>query len=87
VTDHAATPTIDDRDSKVLHIFINGTRFDVHVRVLTGLQILQLAGLPESNHLFLEVPGPGDDHQIGPEERVELRNGMRFYDVPVGNLG
>ncbi len=88
MSDHSTTPTVEDhRDSKVTHIFVNGTRFDVQNHVLTGHEILQLAGLPESNHLFLEVSGPGDDRQIGPDKKIELHNGMRFYDVPVGNLG
>lgn len=87
MSQQAAVPTVGHHKPKVLHIFVNGTRFDVEARVLTGAEILELAGLPLENHLFLELPGPGDDRPIDPTDEVKLRNGMRFYDVPVGNLG
>ena len=54
---------------------------------LTGAQIATLGDVPDGNQIFLEVPGPGDDLPIGRHEAVELRPGMRFYDVPVGSLG
>jgi hypothetical protein len=54
---------------------------------MTGAELLSLAGLPADNQLFLEVPGPGDDRPIRPDEPVKLRPGMKFYDVPVGTFG
>ena len=53
----------------------------------TCRELMTLAGIPEGNHLFLEVPGPGDDRQIAPDAEVRLHRKMRFYDVPVGNFG
>jgi hypothetical protein len=67
-----------------INIFINDTRYQAPRPVMTGAE---LAGVPAGNQLFLEVDGPGDDRPISVDEPVKLRSGMRFYDVPVGNLG
>jgi hypothetical protein len=58
----------------------------VHERYLTGAQILAVAGLPPAGQLFREVPGPGDDEPVGPDQVVELCDGEKFYAVPVGNF-
>jgi hypothetical protein len=70
-----------------IRIFVNDEPFFAPESSMTGAQILALAGVPEGNQLFLEVPGPGDDRPIGPEEPVTLHSGMKFYDVPVGTFG
>jgi hypothetical protein len=54
---------------------------------MTGRELLDLDNVPVGNQLFLEVPGPAPDRPIGDNEPVELRSGMRFDDVPVGNFG
>lgn len=68
-------------------IVINEVEYTAPRREMTGRELMTLAGIPEGNHLFLEVPGPGDDRQIGPDAEVRLHRKMRFYDVPVGNFG
>lgn len=73
--------------SKHVNIRINDDHHKVEAAQLTGRDIAQLGGIPEGNQIFLEVPGPEDDIPIGRDENVELKSGMRFYDVPVGNLG
>jgi hypothetical protein len=50
-------------------------------------QLKAVAGIPAANHLFLDVPGHQEDPQVLDEQRVEIRSGLHFYDVPVGNLG
>jgi Multiubiquitin len=70
-----------------INIFVNDTRYQAPRPVMTGAELAELAGVPAGNQLFLEVPGPGDDRPISADEPVKLRSGMRFYDVPVGNLG
>lgn len=39
------------------------------------------------NQLFLEVPGPGGNELVAPDRSLDPKSGMRFYDVPAGNLG
>jgi hypothetical protein len=70
-----------------INISIDGRHYAVDERCLTGAQILAIAGLPPGDQLFREVPGPGDDEPIAPSEEVELRDGEKFYAVPVGNFG
>jgi hypothetical protein len=82
-----ATVTSTEAVVEQINIFINNTHYRAPKPVMTGQEIAILGGVPAGNQLFLEVPGPGDDRPIGPDEPVELRSGMRFYDVPVGNLG
>ena len=54
---------------------------------MTGAQLKALAGIPETNLLFLEVHGPGEDEPIANDTVVHLRDGERFYDMPPGNFG
>ena len=68
-------------------IFVNDVELHAPRSVMTGRQILELAGVPETNHLFLEVGGSPEDQPIGPDVPVKLQDGMRFYDVPVGTFG
>ena len=70
-----------------IRIFVNNEPFFAPKPRMTGAEILAVAGVAEGNQLFLEIPGPGDDRPIRPEEAVELRSGMKFYDVPVGTFG
>ncbi len=81
------TQSVDNATGPQINIFINGTHYRAPQPIMTGTELAALAGVPAGNQLFLEIPGPGDDRPIGPDDPVELRSGMRFYDVPVGNLG
>jgi hypothetical protein len=38
--------------------------YTVHQEEMTGAHMKTLAGIPVSNLLFLEVPGPGEHQQI-----------------------
>jgi hypothetical protein len=70
-----------------IHILIDNVPYEVHERFVTGAQLLALAGLPPDDQLFREVAGHGDDEPIQPDIKVELRDGEKFYAVPVGNFG
>jgi hypothetical protein len=84
---HAPAVELEDAHAPTINIFINDTHYKVTERIMTGAQIAALGGVPEGNQIFLEVPGPGEDRPVGREEPIELKSGMRFYDVPAGNLG
>ncbi len=81
----SAEPAI--KPKLTINIKIDGQRYVVHERFMTGAQILAIAGLPSGDHLFLELPGSGDDEPVAPDKVVELRDGDQFYAVPVGNFG
>ncbi len=83
------TPAVEleDAHTPTINILINDNHYKVTERIMTGGQIAQLGGVPEGNQIFLEVPGPGEDRPVGRDEPIELKSGMRFYDVPAGNLG
>jgi hypothetical protein len=68
-------------------IFIDEAKYVVHEPELTGRQLKALASIAEANQLFLDVPGHGDDTPVQDDVPFELKPGMKFYDVPAGNLG
>lgn len=70
-----------------IEIIINGQLFEAPKPHMTGRELLELAGAPEINQLFLEVPGSGEDQLIGADSEIRIRKGMSFYDVPVGTFG
>ena len=79
-SDRAAT-------KRKIRIFINSQPYFTPEQKMTGAELLALAGLPETNQIFLEVPGPGEDQAIASDQDVKLRSGQKFYDVPVGTFG
>ena len=85
------TTTTQERDrpghTKTVNIFVNDVKHVVSDAPITGREIAVLGGVPAGNQIFLEVPGPGDDDPIAPDQTIEPKSGMRFYDVPAGNLG
>jgi len=74
-------------DHIVINIHINEIDFKLDREQYSGAELAALAGIPAGNQLFLDVPGNGDDVPVGADEQIVLRSGMKFYDVPVGNLG
>jgi hypothetical protein len=72
---------------KKFTIFINDVRHQVEKSTMTGTELKQLGGVSAGNRLFLEEPGPKPDQPIGDAESVELKSGMKFYDLPPGVVG
>lgn len=81
------TATALDAHAKKYNIFINETRYVVTQRTMTGRELKALAEIPEANQIFLDVPGDGDDVQVFDDAPFEMKSGMKFFDIPVGNLG
>jgi len=78
-------PTTDKKAR--VRIFINDDPVFAPTERMTGAEIAALGGVTPGNQLLIDVPGPGEDTPVGPDEVVELRPGMKFYDVPVGTFG
>ncbi|MCW2855442.1 MAG: hypothetical protein JWR52_1057 [Marmoricola sp.] len=78
----------DDKNVvKKIKIFINEVEYKAPKPVMTGAELKALADIAVENQLFLDEPGHHDDPQIFDDEEFQLKSGMKFYDVPVGNLG
>lgn len=82
MTTQAARP-----DRVTVNISINGEHYKLDTATVTGAHLLAIAGIPAGNQLFVDVPGNGDDDPVAPDQTLTVRSGMKFYDVPVGNLG
>ncbi len=72
---------------KKFTIFINDVQQQLEKPTGTGAELKQLGGIPAGNRLFLEEPGPKPDQPIGDAEAVNLKPGMKFYDLPPGVVG
>lgn len=68
-------------------IFINGKHYFAPCDRMTGRELKALAGIPEGNRIYLEVPGPRPDTAVPDELPIELEPGMKFYDLPPGIVG
>jgi hypothetical protein len=77
----------DKEGPKKFTIFINDVRYQVEKPTMTGAELKQLGGVAVGNRLFLEEPGPKPDQPIGDTETVNLKPGMKFYDLPPGVVG
>lgn len=69
---------------KVIHIFINGHKFETAEPQLTGAQIKSLGSVPGGETLYLKH-GNSDD-PIADDQIVKLRNGLKFESAPDGGV-
>jgi len=69
-------------------IFVNKQAIKTKADELSGAQILELAGLsPDQYDLFL-IKDDGKSEQIGPNQVVRIRDGLRFNAITKGvNFG
>jgi hypothetical protein len=70
-----------------INIKVDHKHYQVHAHEITGAELKRLAGIPDTNLLFREVRGPGDDEPVQDETVVHLHDGDDFYDMPPGNFG
>ena len=54
---------------------------------MSGTELKALGKIPSENKLYREVPGSHPDEPIGDDQQVELKNGDKFYDLPIGQVG
>ena len=72
----------DRHDPPKIVIFINDQRHFAPSPTMTGAEIKRLGDIPEGNFLYKEEPGVHPDIRIPDDMVVELRPGMKFYDLP-----
>ena len=65
-------------------IMIDQKPYDWAEQFITGAQIKQLAGVDMGYGVWLKVPGPGEDQEIGDQEQVDLSQPGRehFFTAP-----
>lgn len=67
---------------RVVPIFIDDVKFELHSKQATGAQLRALVPVPPDRDLWLEVPGPKDDVLIRSELEYEVKPGSHFYTAP-----
>lgn len=70
-------------ESKLIHIKIDRTEYEVHKDKLTGQQLRQLPNPPigSDRDLWEVIPGK-DDRKVLDTDIVEISNGKRFFTTP-----
>jgi hypothetical protein len=81
--EHEDLEEFERRKERGFDIKIDRTDFKVHEQELTGAQLRQLPHPPigPERDLFLVVPG-GSDEKVLNEDKVEMRDGLRFFTAP-----
>jgi len=69
--------------NETFHIQIDRAEYTVHREFMTGLELRHVPSPPigPDRDLFEVVPG-GSDKKIADNERVKIRNGLRFFTAP-----
>ncbi|CAJ0793698.1 Multi-ubiq domain-containing protein [Ralstonia mannitolilytica] len=67
---------------RVVPIFIDDVKFELHSTAVTGAQLRALVPVPADRDLWLEIPGPKDDDLIRPDVQYEIKPGSHFYTAP-----
>ena len=71
-----------DNHGKFFTLFIDEKEFQVHQSTLTGAEIMELGGIPQSVGLIL-CKEDGTEAAIRPEDVIELEGpGRRFKKAP-----
>lgn len=73
------------KPDRMIHVFINGKKFDLESADQTGASLKALAAIPSTDVLFLQQPG--DDEVITNEGRVTLKNGDHLHSQPPADYG
>ena len=81
-----SSKSADEKPTRFV-IHIDGIKYDVAEKYLTGRQLKALAGKDAQYQIFLEQQGNSPDKLIGDDESVSVQNGMHFYTVPPATFG
>ncbi len=82
IAHHEAIPASGPQDQK-FQIQIDRHHYTVTLQIMTGEQIRNVPSPPigPDRDLFEVVPG-GTDFKIGNDQKVEIRDGLRFFSAP-----
>jgi hypothetical protein len=68
-------------EGKFYTFFVDGVEFHSEKPALTGLEIMNIAGIPPATGLLL-IQEDGTQVQVAPNEIIELKPGRRFKKAP-----
>jgi hypothetical protein len=68
--------------NKHFNIKIDKNHYKVTEDSMTGIQIKQLANIPNEYELWLEVPGQNEDKKIEDNEVIDIKSGLKFFSSP-----
>ena len=71
-------------EQRTVEVIINDKRYRFDHHLVTGRQIKEKAGIPDSYSLYLRRPG--DNEPIADDEEVTLREGDVFFSRPPSNV-
>lgn len=72
---------------KGIVIFFNDEQLRAPKDTWTGQEFREFLGVPSENRLYKEEPGSHPDTLITPEMPIHIKNGDKFYDLPLGIKG
>ena len=67
--------------------FFNGDRTVLPKSEWKGAELRQFFDVPSQNQLFKEERGKNPDTLVKPEDDLTVKNGDKFFDLPVGVKG
>ncbi len=70
-----------DRHGPVFTFFVDDREFHVEQAVISGAEIMNLAGIPREVGIVLLL-GDGTQRTFGADETIELEPGRRFKKAP-----
>ncbi len=76
--------TTDSSKRKTIKIRLDREQFDVADGTISGAEIRALPepDVPTDRAIWKVVPGPEDDIPVEDADRVEIKNGDRFFTAP-----
>ena len=72
------------RRQRAVEVIINDKRYRFDHELVTGRQIKEKAGIPDSYSLYLRRPG--DNEPIADDEEVTMHEGDVFFSRPPSNV-
>lgn len=79
--------TASQKAKEKVNAFFNDERIVLPKEDWTGAELRQFFGVPAQNQLFKEEPGKHQDTLVAPEANITVKDGYKFYDLPVGVKG
>jgi hypothetical protein len=76
--------TTDSSKRKTIKIRLDREQFDVSGGTISGAEVRALPepDVPTDRAIWKVVPGPEDDIPVEDADRVEIKNGDRFFTAP-----